>query len=196
MQALLLPTLSAVMVKIPTPVHHVSGCRKELRIARWDESRTPYSLQEFLDYYTPESGWNIWQDAVTYKDVAGNIRHVLVRIGQQNRWRLVDRISQESVLLAGMLSCDDDSTVLDLRAIVGCDLSYDICRRILDYLCGCETDWWENTPSMGALDVADKLGLERLLSAIVPRLRKEKWESGRSYLTPFLEATIYPELSR
>ena len=129
-----------------------------------------------------------------YKDDAGNIQHVLVKIGQQSRWGLVDRISQESVLLAGMLSCDEESTVLDLRAIVGCDLSYDICRRILDYLCGCETDWWENTPSMGALDVADKLGLKRLLSSIVTQFLKEKWKSGRSHLTPFLKAAIYLEL--
>ena len=195
MQALLLPTLSAVMVKIPTIVHPASG-RGELRIARWDESLTPYSLEEFLEHYPPESAQKIWDDAVPHQDAAGNIRHVLVKIGQQSRWGLVERISQESVLLAGLLSCDDDSTVLDLRAIVGCDLSYDICRHILDYLCGCEIDWWENTPPMGALDVADKLGLERLLSAIVSPLKKEKWKNGRSYLTPFLEATIYPELSR
>ena len=78
------------------------------------------------------------------------------------------------------LSCDDDSTVLDLRAIVGCDVSSNMCVHILDYLCGYESDWWENAPSMGALDVADKLGLERLLSSIVRPQFKEKWERGRS----------------
>ena len=159
-------------------------CRgKELRIARLDESLTPYSQEEFLDYYTPESGWKSWQDAVTYKDAGSNIRHVLVRIGCQSRWGLVDRLSQESVLLAGMLGCDEDSPVLDLRAIVGCDVSSNMCVHILDYLCGYESDWWENAPSMGALDVADKLGLERLLSSIVRPQFKEKWERGRS---PFL----------
>ena len=185
MQALLLPTLSAVMVKIPTLAHPVGGPGEELRIARSDESLTPFSLSQLLEQHPPESAQKIWRDAVPHKDAAGNIRHVLVKIGQQSRWGLVERISQESVLLAGMLSCDEDSTVLDLRAIVGYDLSDDICQRILDYLCGCETDWWENTPSMGALDVADKLGLERLLSAIVFPMTKERWESGRSYLTPF-----------
>ena len=105
---------------------------------------------------------------------------MLVRIGHQKRWGLVDRLSQESVLLAGMLSCDDDSPVLDLSAIVGCDLSVTICMHILDYLCGCESDWWEGAPSMGALDAADKLGLERLLSSIVRPYVKNIWERGRS----------------
>ena len=131
MQALLLPTLSAVMVKVPTLAHPVGGPGEELRIARSDESLTPFSLSQLLEQHPPESAQKIWRDAVPHKDAAGNIQHVLVKIGQQSRWGLVDRISQESVLLAGMLSCDEDSTVLDLRAIVGYDLSDDICQRIL-----------------------------------------------------------------
>ena len=158
------------------------GRNKELRIARWDELLTPYSQEEFLDYYTPKSGWKIWQEAVTYKDGSGNIRHVLVRIENQKRWGLVDRLSQESVLLAGMLKCDDEDPVLDLGTIIGCDLCFNICRHILDYLCGCESDWWEKVPSMGALDVADKLGLERLLFSIVRPLVEDEWKRARLYL--------------
>ena len=172
---------------ITTPAHLVSAHGKELRIARWDKALTPYSQDEFLDYYAPESGWDIWRDAVPYKDAAGNIRHVLVKIGAHGRWGLVDRISQESVLLAGMLSCDDDSPVLDLSAIVGCDLSYDICMHILEYLCGYQSDWWEREPCMGALDVADKLGLDRLLSSIVRPHIKDQWERGRARWCVFLD---------
>ena len=160
---------------ITTLAHLVSSRGKEQRIARQDESLTPYSQEEFLNYYTPGSGWNSWHHAVPYKDAAGNIRHVLVRIGEQKRWGLIDRLSQESVLLAGMLSCDDNFPVLDLRVIVGCDVNFDICMHILDYLCGYESDWWEKEPSMGALDAADKLGLERLLLIVRPRT-KERWD--------------------
>ena len=163
-----------------TPAHLLSSPDKELRIARWDESLTPYSQDEFIAYYGPESGWKMWQDAVAYKDDAGNIRHVLVRIGDQSRWGLVDRISHESDLLAGMFSCDDDSPVLDLRTVIGYDLGLSMCTRILDYLCSYESDWWEREAAMAALDAADKLGLERLLSSIVcPRLQ-EKWGNSRS----------------
>ena len=169
---------------ITTPAHG-----KELRIARWDKALTPYSQEEFLDYYTPESGWDIWRDAVPYKDAAGKIRHVLVKIGAHDRWGFVDRISQESALLAGMLSCDDDSPVLDLSAIVGCDLSYHICMHILEYLCGYQSHWWETEPCMGALDAADKLGLERLLSSIVSPQRKDRWESGRSRGAPMVDCS-------
>ena len=165
-----------------SPAHLVSGRGKELRIARLDESCTPYSREEFLAYYTRGSGWTMWEEAVPYKDAAGNIRHMLVKIGEQSRWGLVDRISQESGLLAGLISCDDDSPVLDLRGIVGCDLSFAICDRILGYLCGSDSEWWENAPPMGALDAADKLGLERLLSSIVRSVVKDRWEGGRSYL--------------
>ena len=115
-----------------------------------------------------------------------------VRIGAQNRWGLFDRISQESVLLAVMLSCDDGSPVLDLRAILGCDLSYNICIHILDYLCSYESKWWENEPSMAALDAADKLGLDRLLSSIVRPDLKKQWERGRLYLNAS-ESLNWPE---
>ena len=151
------------------------GGGEELRIARWDKSLKPYSQEEFRNYYTPESAWIMWQDAVTYKDAAGNVRHVLVRIGNRERWGLVERLSQESVVLAGMLSCDDDSPLLDLQAIVGCDLDVRICEHILDYLCGYDSIWWEVEPTIGALDAADKLGLQKLLSWHVRPTRYSEW---------------------
>ena len=157
------------------PVQSVSCGGEELRIVRLDGSLTPYSKDDFLEYYGPD-GWRIWQNAVPYKDAAGNRLHVLVRIGERSLWGCVGRISQESVVLESMLEGCDDDAFLDLSAIVGCDLCYNICARILDYLCGYDSDWWEQSPSMGALDVADKLGLERLLSSIVRPPRKEEWE--------------------
>ena len=155
---------------------------KELRVVRYDDSHAAYSQEEFLTYYTPESASKIWSDAVIYKDAHGNIVHVLVRLGQQSRWGLAKRIAQESVLLEGMLSCVDGSPVLDLRAIVGCDLSIFICYFILDYLCGFDSSWWEQEPTMGALDLADKLGLERLLSSIVRPHIKNEWIRSRQCL--------------
>ena len=155
---------------------------KELRVVRWDESHTPYSQEEFLTYYTPESAWKLWSDAVIYKDADGKIVNVLVRIGQQSRWGLAEQISGESAVLAGMLSCDDGSPVLDLRAIVGCDISIFICSLILDYLCSFDSSWWEQAPTMGALDLADKLGLERLLSSIVRPHKRTEWITSRWHI--------------
>ena len=77
------------------PANLVSTRVKELRIARWDESLTPYSQEEFIVYYGPESGWNIWQDAVAYRDDAGNIRHVLVRMGDETGKNCVEVVSRD-----------------------------------------------------------------------------------------------------
>ena len=149
----------------------------ELRIARGDESLTPYVLEQFLAYYAPVPGWKIWQDAVIYKDLAGTTRNVLVRIGEQKRWGLAARISQESIVLARLLMCDADSPMLDLNVIVGCDIHKSICIHILDYLCSYASEWWECDPSMGALDVANKLGLKRLLSSVVRPHFRMRWRS-------------------
>ena len=166
---------------LATPAVVFSGRRKELRIALWDESHKSYSQEEFLDYYGQVRGCILWEDAVIYKDADGAIRHVLVIIGQLKRWGLAERISQESVFLAGMIACDDDSPVLDLRQVLGYDISTNVCVRLLDYLCGCDSDWWEkDVPCMGALDAADKLGLQRLLSCCVDSRLKDRWERFRS----------------
>ena len=78
-------------------------------------------------------------------------------------------------MLAVMLSCDDNSPVLDLRAIVGCDVDDRISRYILDYLCGYESIWWQEYPTNGALDEAAKLGLEKLQTWVVRPTRYSEW---------------------
>ena len=163
--------------KKPDILDHSKG---ELRVARWDETCTPYSKEEFLDYYRPEIGLKIWRDAVLYKDAHGSVRNVLVCIGSNDSWGLAERLSQESHVLAVLLKCDDVSPVLDLQGIIGRDVSFRIGMALLEYLCGYESNWWEATPSMGALDVADRLGLHRLLFSIVRRDVRERWEEGRS----------------
>ena len=155
---------------------------QELRISRWDQSLKPYSLEEFLAYYTPDSGWSMWQAAATYKDATGNIREVLVRIGGQESWGFAARLSEESVVLSTLLCCNEASPVLDLSAVVGFGVDDHIAMRILDYLCGYQSSWWEGIPSVGALDLADRLGLERLMSAIVRPDVKEEWSNTRNML--------------
>ena len=49
------------------PGHVYLLWKKELRISRWDPSLKPYSVEEFLDYYTPECVWSMWEAAATYK---------------------------------------------------------------------------------------------------------------------------------
>ena len=82
-------------------------------------------------------------------------------------------------MLATLLALNDASPVSDLSEVVGGGVNIYISRRIVDYLCGYDSDWWDKTPSMGALDLADKLGLERLLSAIARPAAKEEWLTGR-----------------
>ena len=145
----------------------------ELRVAHGDETCMPYSKEDFLAYYRPEIGLKIWRNAVLYKDAHGSVRNVLVCIGSNDSWGLAERLSQESHVLAVLLNCNDVSPVLDLQGIIGRDVSFRIGVALLEYLCGYESDWWEATPSMGALDVADRLGLHRLLFSIVrPDVRK------------------------
>ena len=163
--------------KLDRPAHN----GLELRVARGDDTCTPYSKEDFLDYYRPEIGVKIWRDAVLYKDAHGVVRNVLVRIGSNDSWGLAERLSQESHVLAVLLNCDEVSPILDLQGIIGCDVSFRIGVSLLEYLCAYESDWWEATPSMGALDVADRLGLHRLLFAIVRPEVRERWQEGRSH---------------
>ena len=99
----------------------------------------------------------------------------LVRIGRQERWGLVDRVSEESGFLKGLLSCDDGYPVLDLVDTLGCDLNADICGHLLDYLCSYDSEWWQGSPSIGALDAADLLGLSRLVQFIVNPYVRYNW---------------------
>ena len=112
-------------------------------------------------------------------NVAVPCNHVLVRIGRQQRWGLVDRISEESGILKGLVSCDDGSPVLDLVRLGGCDLNENISGPILDYLCSYDSAWWQECPTIGALDVADKLGLSRLVQFIVNPYVRQSWEKTK-----------------
>ena len=156
-----------------------------MRVCRWDVTYTPYSHEQFLEHYdSPEVAADAWNHAVPYKDATGNIQQVLVKLGCGCRWAVTDRISEESSVLSGMLCCDDDSPVLDLSGIVGSDCHPDVCDRVLDYLCGSDSSWWEGLDnahsSFGALDVADRLGLQRLLQGIVKRPVHEQWMTNRT----------------
>jgi hypothetical protein len=114
----------------------------------------------------------MWYDAVP-------CNHVLVKIGRQERWGRVDRISEESGILNGLMSCDDGVPVLDLVEFCGCDLDADISRHILDYLCSYESEWWQGSPTIGVLDTTDRLGLSRLLQFIVKPYIRESWEETK-----------------
>ena len=147
----------------------------KLRIVRSDPKYRAYTKRQFLEYYGLEYGLVMWYDAVP-------CNHVLVRIGREERWGLVDRISEESGILNGLMSCDDGVPVLDLVEFCGCDLDADISRHILEYLCSCQSDWWQRSPGIGALDTADQLGLSRLLQFIVNPILRDCWlrTKGRS----------------
>ena len=63
--------------------------------------------------------------------------------------------------------------------VCGCDLNAGICRHILDYLCSYESEWWQGSPTIGALDTTDRLGLSRLLQFIVKPYIRESWEETK-----------------
>ena len=76
-------------------------------------------------------------------------------------------------MLATLL--ETPSPVLDLDWLGLSGVNCYIGKRIVEYLCGFDSDWWQKTPSMGALDLADYLGMERLLTLIVPEQIHKKW---------------------
>ena len=154
----------------------------ETRIARWDASFTPYTHAEFCAYYTEGPGTTLWHEAVPYRDAAGHSRQVLVMLGTNRRWGLIDRVSQESDVLAIMLECEDETLVLNLNLILGSDVSDTITYHLLEYLCGYDSTWWQQEPSFGALDAADRLGMTRLLSHIVRKRVMDAWTQSRQTL--------------
>ena len=155
------------------------GKVKELRIVRCDEWLRPYSMEEFLDYYSRELGRILWRNAAIYKDARGVNREVLVRMGDYKSWGFVSRIVKESKVLATMLVLNDAVAVLDLGAVAGGGVNIYVSRRIVDYVCGYDSDWWEKSPTLGALDLADLLGLERLLVWVVRDCVREHWLKGK-----------------
>ena len=64
----------------------------DLWIGRLDSTYTAYPKSAYLKYYGRVVGLDMWNDAVP-------CNHVLVRIGRQERWGLVDRVSEESGFL-------------------------------------------------------------------------------------------------
>ena len=152
----------------------------ELRICRWDPKLRPYSLEAFSDYYGPESGWRMWKDAAVYQDATGEQQEVLLRLGSQESWGPVDRLVGESKVLATLL--ETPSPVLDLDGLGLSGVNCYIGKRIVEYLCGFDSDWWQKTPSIGALDLADYLGMERLLTLIVPMHIHKNWLDSKPML--------------
>ena len=73
------------------------------------------------------------------------------------------------------IPCNSPSPVLDLDVVGLSGVNCYIGKRIVEYLCGFDSDWWQKTPSIGALDLADYLGMERLLTVIVPEEMHKKW---------------------
>ena len=121
----------------------------------------------------------MWKAAAMYQDATGENRQVLRRMGEYQSWGLVARLSEESVVLATLFCCNDASPVLDLSAIVGFGVDCTMGNRVLDYLCGYVCEYWQNYPSVAALDLADRLGLERLLSTIVKSELWDEWRFGK-----------------
>ena len=79
-------------------------------------------------------------------------------MGDYGRWGGVGRIVEESKVLAGMLALNDAGPVLDLGEVAGGGVNTYVSRHIVDYLCGFNSDWWQKTSSLEALDLADVLG--------------------------------------
>ena len=156
----------------------------ELRICRWDPSLQPYSQEAFSVYYGAECGWKMWKEAAIYQKATGEQGEVLLRLGVHESWGPADRLAEESKVLATLLETlsPGPSPVLDLDVLGLKGVNFYIGRRIVEYLCGFDSDWWQMAPSMGALDLADYLGMERLLTRIVPMEIHKKWWDSKPML--------------